>query len=59
MTTKELLVVKAILLKIRNKDAWIAEAIAYLDKDLAIRNQQRKEMLDNRADSYEWPGWGQ
>ena len=46
MTRKELEIVKGILTKIKNQDPFVAEAIAYLDKDIALREQQRKNQRD-------------
>ncbi len=46
MTRKELEIVRGILTKIKNQDSFVAEAIAYLDKDIALREQQRKNQRD-------------
>lgn len=47
MTKKELEHVKSILVKIKNKDPKVDLAISYLDKDIALRQMQRKDMRDN------------
>lgn len=52
MTKEHLLKVKCILLKIKNQDAFIAEALTYIDRDLALREQQKKAMRDNNNSDY-------
>jgi hypothetical protein len=57
VTTKELYVVVRVLEKVGPPvNPFRDEAIAYVKKDLAIRDQQSKAMHDmNRGDSGEWP----
>lgn len=54
MTSKELYRVKEVLLRIRSDDPRIKEAIAYIDKDIALREQQSKIGRDSREDSYDY-----
>jgi hypothetical protein len=56
MTTKELNVVLGVLLKVGPPiNPFRDEALAYVRKDLAIRDQQSKDMhAMNRGDG-EWP----
>lgn len=55
MTTKELNRVKHVLLKVGPSDnAFRDEALAYVNKDLAIRDQQRKEMRDMNHPDIAW-----
>jgi hypothetical protein len=55
MKTEELLRVLNCLEKIKRPNPFADEAIAYVKKDLAIREQQRQDMRYlNKPDS-EWP----
>lgn len=55
MTKKELRVVRKILLLITNTNSFVAEALAYVDKDLARRDQQSKEQKNVRGMPLEIP----
>ena len=59
MTTKELNVVLNCLEHVQKPNAFVDEAIAYVRKDLAIRDQQRSDMRDmNKRDwLYEERPW--
>jgi hypothetical protein len=61
MTTKELHRVLEVLEHVGPKiNPFRDEAIAYVKKDLAIREQQSKAMYEmNRPDAGEWPFFGQ
>jgi hypothetical protein len=54
MTKEQLTKVKNILLKIKNQDAFVCEAVTYVDRDLALRDQQKKAMRDNMRDGYDY-----
>jgi hypothetical protein len=57
MTTKQLQVVLRCLERIRRPNPFADEAVAYVRRDLAIREQQRKDMRDmNRDAAADW-GW--
>ena len=47
MTRDQLLKLKLVLEKIKNPDSYVQEAIAYVDRDIALRNRQSKDMKDN------------
>ena len=56
MTTKELEQVLKVLNHIKRPNAFADEAEAYVRKDLAIREQQRKDMQDmNKGDYDSYP----
>lgn len=60
MTTKELTRVLQVLEKVGPKpNPFVEEAIAYVKKDLAIRDQQRKAMYDMNHENAEYPWYGQ
>ena len=55
MTTKELNVVLHCLEKIKKPNPFVEEAIAYVKKDLAIRDQQSNAMRDMNRPDVKWP----
>lgn len=55
MTYQELLKLKLVLMKIKNKDAHVDEVIAYVNKDIALREQQQKAYV-NQAE-YDHSPW--
>jgi len=56
MNTKELWRVLKCLERIKQPNAFADEAIAYVKKDLAIRDQQSKAMRDMNRSDYEVDG---
>jgi hypothetical protein len=57
MKTKELLLNKEVLSKITNPDGKVMEVLAAIDRDLALREQQRKNRReDNAGDDYFYSG---
>ncbi len=53
MTRQELLQVKGILLKIKNQDPFVHEALHSIDRDIVRREQQSKAMRDNNREGYD------
>jgi hypothetical protein len=54
MTTKELEAVQRVLDKIKRPNPFADEAAAYVKKDLAIREQQRKDMREMNRGDYDY-----
>lgn len=52
MRVMDAYMVKDVLLKIKNKDSYVMEAIAHLDREIAIRERQTKAAKDNRESEY-------
>jgi phage gp16-like protein len=60
VTTKELEAVLNVLQRVGPKvNPFRDEAVAYVKKDLAIREQQRAAAREMNRDNYEWPFYGQ
>jgi hypothetical protein len=63
MTTKELRVVLSVLKRVGPVvNPFRDEAVAYVEKDLAIREQQSNDMREMNKDNrpeYDWPFYGQ
>jgi hypothetical protein len=54
MTRKQLEHVLFCLLKFKQPNEHVNEAIAYVERDIALRKQQSKEQRDSRRESF-WP----
>jgi len=55
MNRKELVMVESILLKIKNPDSYVQEALHTIRRDLARLNKRAKEQRENNRQGYEFP----
>lgn len=56
MTRKELLLVKQVLQRIKNPSGNVTLALAYIEKDLAIRESQRDNFKGDYDENPNWLG---
>ncbi len=52
MTRKELEYVRTMLERIKDKDQFVAKAIAFIDKDIAIYNARRGQLREQYETSF-------
>lgn len=43
-----------VLIKIKNQDAFVKEAICSVERDIVRREQQSKAQVDNQCAGYDW-----
>lgn len=57
MKLEELHKVREILLRITNRNSFVNEALAYVDKDIALREQQSKAQRNLKDVQFDTSAW--